>query len=213
MDTRIVNAVNSLALCLTLPACLSGGNLSTRVEPKATASGAAVLNAAAPVPARSAFYEMYKPARQWAKDAMPLVVTSGEVPGIKNEGGKAGMWTSIFVSASKREARTFYYAVMDSGTDIHKGVSIGRVQEWGGPSPKSKPFSSGEFMVDSDSAYAAAANKAGAWLKKNPTKKLAIYLASEARFAEPAWYFMWGDKKSGFLAFISATTGQPLTGR
>ncbi len=153
---------------------------------------------------------MYKPARQWAPDVMPLMVTSGEIEGIKNEGGKAGLWTAIFVSASKRQARTFTYAVADSGSDIRKGVGIGRVQDWGGASQKSKPFSSGELSVDSDAAYATAAKKAEAWLKKNPGKKLAIYLASEARFTEPAWYFIWGDKKSGYVAFISATTGQPL---
>lgn len=212
MDNRVVSSVNSLALLFALFAgstCIK----SATVEPRRPADAATAAKGADPVAAQSAFYEMYKPARQWAKDVMPLMVSSGEVPGVKNAGGKAGMWTSVFVSPSRREARTFFYAVIDSGSEIHKGVTIGRVQEWGGASAKSKPFSSGEFSVDSDAAYATAAKKADAWLKKNPGKKLSIFLASESRFAGPAWYFMWGNQKSGYLAFISATTGQPLTGK
>jgi hypothetical protein len=214
MDRRVSLTFCTLAVCLTLAACWSCGN-SSKVESKAPAVSAppAVETPSGPIPARSAFFEMYKPARQWATDVMPLLVTSGEIPEMKNEGGKAGLWTAIFVSASKRQARTFTYAAANSGSDIRKGVGIGRVQDWGGPSRKSKPFSSGELTIDSDAAYAVAAKKAEVWLKKNPNKKLAIYLASEARFTEPAWYFMWGDKKSGYVAFISATTGQPLTGK
>jgi hypothetical protein len=212
MDNRVVSTVNSLALCLALTVC-SSCSKSTTVEAKIPTEAATNVKPPEAVPAQSAFYEMYKPARQWAKDVMPLIVTSGEVPGIKNEGGKAAMWTAIFVSSSKREARTFFYAVKDSGTDIHQGVEIGRVQPWGGASPKSKPFLASEVTVNSDAAYATAAKKAEAWLKKNPGKKLAIYLASESRFAGPTWYFMWGDKKSGYLGFVSATTGQWVTGR
>jgi hypothetical protein len=212
MDNRVCNPLIPLALCVVLSAA-SGCSDSKSVESKTSPPAATAVAPAVPVAAQSAFYEMYRPARQWASDVMPLVVTSGELPGIANEGGRAGMWTSIFVSPSRREARTFSYAVKDSGIEIRKGVNIGRVQEWGGATPKSKPFSSVEFTVNSDTAYATAAKKAEAWLKKNPKKKLAIYLASESRFPGPVWYFMWGDKKSGYLAFVSATTGQPLTGR
>ncbi len=213
MDSRISFTFGTLSVCLSLAACWSCGN-STKVESKAPAAApAAEAPPTGPIPARSAFFEMYKPARQWAGDVMPLLVTSGEVADIKNEGGKAGLWTAVFVSASKRQARTFTYAAANSGDDIRKGLNIGRVQDWGGPSRKSKPFSSGELTIDSDAAYATAAKQAETWLKKNPNKKLAIYLASEARFTEPAWYFMWGDKKSGYVAFVSATTGLPLTGK
>jgi hypothetical protein len=212
MDIRAFRSINALAVCLTLTACWSCRN-STKVESKAPPPAAKAEEPSGPVAARSAFFEMYKPARQWAKDVMPLMVSSGELPEMKNEGGKAGKWTAVFVSAAKHQARTFSYAAADSGSEIRKGVEIGRVQDWGGPSRKSKPFSAGELAVDSDAAYATAAKAAESWLKKHPGKKLAIYLASEARFTEPAWYFMWGDKKSGFLAFVSATTGQPLTGK
>lgn len=199
-------------LCLIPAACSRSNKSRTAAEIKDPGATSPVAAPEA-VAAQSAFFEMYKPARKWAADVMPLSVASGEVPGIKNEGGKAAMWTAVFVSATKREARTLFYSVADSGSDIRKGVSVGGAQVWSGPTPKSKPFSSGEFTINSDAAFSTAAKKAEVWLRKNPGKKLAIYLGSESRFAGPVWYFMWGDKKSGYLAFVSATTGQPLTGK
>lgn len=212
MEKRILNLITATAICLALSAC---SDASKTAAPDAKAAAAAAPKEAAKpaeaIAAKSAFFEMYKPARQWATDLLVLSVTSGEVPGIKNEDGKAGMWTVVFVSPSKREARTFFYSVVDSGTEFHKGVSAGGSMPWSGATPKSKPFSVSEFSVNSDAAYTAAAEKAGAWLKKNPGKKCAIFLGSEARFTGgPVWYFMWGDKKSGYLGFVSASTGQPL---
>src|SRR5690348_619246 len=58
-----------------------------------------------PVCARAAFFEMYKPARLWAKDVLVLSLGSNEVPGIRSEAGKFGMWTAIFVSPSRRIGR------------------------------------------------------------------------------------------------------------
>ena len=212
MDNRIEKPVISLALCLILTACSSSTN-SKSVEMKSSTAPTAPAGPPEPVAAQSAYFEMYKPARQWSSDVMPLSLAAGEVPGIKNAGGKAGMWTAVFVSPSKREARTLFYSVTDSGSAIRKGVSIGGAQVWSGATPKSKPFSTNEFSVNSDVAYATASQKADAWIKKNPGKVLSIYLGSEARFAGPVWYFMWGDKKSGYLAFVSATTGLALTGK
>ena len=62
-----------------------------------------------PVDAQTAFYEMYKPARTWAPDLQPLSLIAGEIPGMENSGGKAGMWTAVFVSPGRHEARTFVY--------------------------------------------------------------------------------------------------------
>ena len=212
MDKKILNFLTIPALCLFMNACADPTNPHA-IDPKIPLAAKEPVKAPEAVAAQSAFFEMYKPVRQWAPDVMPLTMTSGEIPGIQNEDGKAGMWTAVFVSASKREARTMFYSVADSGTEIHKGVVIGNAQPWGGANKNSKPFSSGAFSVNSDTAYATAAAKAEAWLKKNPGKKLSIFLASESRFSDPAWYFMWGDKKSGYLAFVSATTGQPLAGK
>jgi hypothetical protein len=166
-----------------------------------------------PVAGRNAFYEMYKPARSWASDLLPLSLAAGEVPGVPNADGKAGMWTAVFVSPSRREARTFYYAVADHGGEVHRGVTAGGAQPWSGATPKSRPFQVTEFVVNSDDAYKTALAKAGPWLKKHPGKKMSITLASTARFPAPVWYVMWGDAKSGYLAFVNATTGIAMAGK
>jgi len=118
-------------------------------KPTATAEREAIKEPAkAPeiVSAKLAFYELYKPARAWATDLLALSVSSGEVPGFQNENGKAGMWTVVFVSPSRREARIFTYAIADSGTEIRKGVTVGNAQPWAGSTPTSKAFSDSEFM-------------------------------------------------------------------
>src|SRR5580704_8442986 len=54
-----------------------------------------------PVLAKTAFYEMYTPAHAWAADLLPISLKSGEVGGVKNADGKAGLWTAVFVSPSQ----------------------------------------------------------------------------------------------------------------
>ncbi len=208
MDKQLLKAVVALTSALLLTACSEAPN---PVDSKKAETPAKVEPAGPPeaVAARSAFYEMYKPARAWASDLLPLTVAAGEIPGIKNEDGKAGMWTAVFVSPSRREARTFVYAVADSGSDIHKGVT-GGAQDWSGSTPKSRPFQVTEFITNSDEAFKTASEKAGAWLSKHPGKKVSITLASTARFPTPVWYIMWGDNKSGYLAFVNAITGLPM---
>ena len=158
------------------------------------------------MPAQLAFYETYKPARTWATDLLALSVVSGEVPNIKNEDGKAGLWTVVFVSPSRREARSFTYAAVESG-DIPKGVNVGPVLPWGGATKTSKPFTSSEFVVDSDAAYKTSFGKAEGWLKKHPNMQATFRLGNASRFAAPVWYIMWGTAKNGFAALVNATTG------
>ena len=159
------------------------------------------------VTAQRAFYEMYKPARAWATDLLALSVTSGEVPNIKNEDGKAGLWTAVFVSPSRKEARRFTYAVADGGADIPKGINVSGPLPWSGATPASKPFSNSEFAVDSDAAYKAAFEKAEGWLKTHPNQKVTFRLGNASRFPAPVWYLMWGTTKNGYAALVNATTG------
>ncbi len=205
MDKTLLKAFAALAPLLLLFACSEAPKPAGSKETQATAKEPPKPPEA--VSARSAFYEMYKPARAWAADLLPLTLAAGEVPGIKNEDGKAAMWTAVFVSPSRREARTFVYAVDNQGSDIHKGVSAGGAQAWSGPTPKSRPFQVTEFITNSDEAFATASKKADAWLAKHPGKKLSMTLAHTSRFPFPTWYIMWGDTKSGYLAFVNATTG------
>jgi hypothetical protein len=47
-------------------------------------------------------FQLVLPARAWATDFLPLSLASGEVPNMKNEAGKAAMWTAVFVSPGAR---------------------------------------------------------------------------------------------------------------
>jgi hypothetical protein len=205
MDKRLLKSAAVLTAALFLTACSE----APKPESKTAEAPARTEPAGPPeaVAGRTAFYEMYKPARAWAADLLPLMLVAGEVPGIKNEAGKAGMWTAVFVSPSRREARTFVYAVASHGSDIHKGVSAGGAEIWSGPTPKSRPFQVTDFVINSDEAFKTASPKASVWLSKHPGKKINITLASTARFPTPVWQIMWGDTKSGYLAFVNATTG------
>ena len=160
-----------------------------------------------PVAAQTAFYEMYKPARTWAPDLLVLSLISNEVSSMKSEDGKFPMWTAVFVSPSRREARTFTYSVVDDGAAIHKGVSVGGSEPWSGATPKSSPFQTTGFVINSDAAYKTAYAKAEGWVKKHPGKKVAFSLGSAARFPAPVWFVIWGDTKSGYAVYVNATTG------
>ena len=173
----------------------------------------AAASAGGPVDAQTAFYEMYKPARTWAPDLQPLSLIAGEVKGIENSGGRAGMWTAVFVSPSRHEARTFVYAVADQGSTVHQGVTAGAAETWTGATPKSRPFQIADFTVNSEAAYKTASGKAAAWLKGHPGRKVSMSLVNSTRFPSPAWYVMWGTAKSGYLVFVNATSGQIMTGR
>lgn len=163
------------------------------------------------VTARAVYFELYKTARTWAPDLLTLTIKAGEVPNVKNGDGTAGLWTVVFVSPSKKEARTFTWAVADSGPDIHKGMNISDKQVWNGATPTSKGFVNGEFLIDSDAAYKAAAGKADTWLKAHPGVKYTMSLGNSSRFPAPVWYVMWGDTKNGYFAFVNATTGGLVT--
>jgi hypothetical protein len=204
MDYKVLLAATAIVATLGLSACSEAPKTTAKVETDAKKQPAKPPEA---VTAQRAFYEMYKPARAWATDLLALSVVSGEVPGIKNEGGKAGMWTAVFVSPSRKEARKFTYAVVDSGEDIQQGVSVSSALPWGGATAASKPFSNSEFAVDSDAAYKVAVEKAADWLKKHPNEKCTFRLGNASRFAAPVWYLMWGTNKNGYAALVNATTG------
>lgn len=162
---------------------------------------------AGPVTAKTAFFEMYKAARAWAPDFMLLSMSSNEVPGIASDGGKFPMWTAVLVAPSRNEARTFTYAVTNSGTDIHKGVDVTPAQSWSGATPAAAPFQTMDFATDSDAAYQTAFHKAESWVKQHPDKKAAFTLGNASRFPTPVWYILWGTKSSGYSVLVSATTG------
>jgi hypothetical protein len=204
MNKKVLLTATTMVASLVLGACSETPKPAAKAETEAKKEPAKAPEA---ITAQRAFYEVYKPARAWAADLLALSVTSGEVPNIKNEDGKAGLWTVIFVSPSRKEARSFTYAVADSGADIRKGVNVSNALVWGGATPTSKPFSNSEFVVDSDAAYKAASEKAAGWLKGHPDRKATFRLGNASRFAAPVWYVMWGTPKNGYAALVNATTG------
>jgi len=205
MHTRFLPAVLTGAVILLLSACTQAPQ-----KPATETKAAAASKPTEPVAAQSAFFEMYKPARAWAKDLLPLSLVSGEIPGFKNADGKAALWTAVFVSPSLRQARTLTYAIADHAPDIHKGVDIGGTEPWSGDTPKSQSFLIAEFNVNSDAAFKTASDKADAWLKKHSDMPVAMALGKTSRFSGPVWYIQWGTRKLGYAAYVNATTGDVI---
>ena len=178
-------------------------------KPAATAEVAKVAaKAAEPGPAKQAYWKMYKPMLAWSKDVQLLSMTNKPIPELKGGGGKEGAWEAVFVSASKREARKVVYSEIDSGSDIRKGATMFSTMVWGGPNREFAPFQNSEFGADSDAAYKTASAKADDWLKKNPNEKVNLLLAKAAHYSTPVWVVNWGDKKSGYIAVVNATSGE-----
>lgn len=162
-----------------------------------------------PVTAKTAYTEAYKSAYKWSPDVVLLRLNPGEKSGFAFDAGKSGLWEATFASPSKHEFRVFTYAVTAHSPDIYKGVTIGNSMQWSGATRDVMPIASADFTVDSDAAYNAAAADAAAWIKKNPDKKVTTFqLGNGYSFPSPVWYVLWGDKKSGYVAFVNATTGK-----
>jgi hypothetical protein len=206
MHKKLLLAATAAAAVVAMTAC-SEVPTPTEIKKAEVETKQEAAKPAGPVDAQTAFYEMYKPARTWAPDLLALSLISNEVPSMKSEDGKFPMWTAVFVSPSLREARTFTYSVVDDGTTIHKGVNVGGAESWSGATPKSSPFQTTGFVVNSDAAYKTAYAKAEVWVKKHPGKKVAFSLGSAAQFPAPVWFIIWGDTKSGYAVYVNATTG------
>jgi hypothetical protein len=193
-----------LAALLTFSAC-SESPAPTEAKKKTEPAKPAVPTG--PIPALQAYYECYKVARQIAPDIQVASVTGNEVEGTPSDKGKYAQWTVVFVSASKKEATTFVYTTVEHAGML-KGINNTGSQRWAGPRQDAMPFANGDFSVDSDAAYTAAATKGSAWMAKNADKPVTTFaLGLSSRLTAPTWYIMWGDKKSGFAAFVNAVTG------
>ncbi len=196
----------ALFAALLLTSC-SGGSKPTLASTKSEVPAASEQTASEPVSGKTAFWQMYKSAYAWSADLVPLSLESKTVPGMKNEAGKAAMWSATFGSPKRREARRFTYAVAAHGPDVIKGVTVGRALPWGGPSQNALPFDTSDLSLDSDAVYKAALADAAAWTKKHPGKDVSFTLGNASRFAAPVWYVLWGDKKSGYAVMVNARTG------
>ena len=123
------------------------------------------------------------------------------------------MWIAVFGSPSLHQARTYTYAVVEALPTITKGVKAESPEAWSGPTTAVETFQTSDFTIDSDAAYKAAATKAAEWLKdpENAAKPVTMELGAAARFPAPVWYVLFGNTKSGFVAYVSATTGSIIS--
>jgi hypothetical protein len=201
--------LSTIALAALL---LAGCSSSTSTSAPALEKAAAPAAAPEIITAKTAYWEMYKTAHVWASDAEPIRVTARDVPGYKNEAGKAGMWEAIFGSSSLGMYRTFTYAIVDAPPSVSKGVSAGLALPWHGATRDAMPIDTSMFNIDSDAAYTAAAADAAAWLKSNPGKEVSDFeIGDTYKFQAPVWYVMWGTKASGFAAIVDASTGKVVS--
>ncbi|HVG92738.1 MAG TPA: hypothetical protein VNB54_14685 [Alphaproteobacteria bacterium] len=198
-------AAAALACLLFLASC----SQTHQASPKGETETAKPAAPGGPVSGKTAFWEMYKSAHAWATDLVPLTLESKTITGVKNEPGKAAMWTATFGSPRKHEARTFTYAVAAQPPDIAKGISVGRGLSWSGPTQSALPFNTSDFSVDSDGAYqtALAQAQAAEWVKRHPGKDPSLAMGNASRFDGPVWLVHWGDQKSGYAVYVSAKSG------
>src|SRR6185312_13232524 len=197
---------------ISLTACSSEAPKTAVVKTDDTAKKAPA-GPPEPVTGKTAFYEMYTPAHAWAPDMLPISLKSGEVAGVKNADGKAGVWTAVFGSLSLHQARTYTYAVAEQLPDIAKGVKAEAPEAWSGPTTAVMTFQTSDFTTDSDAAYKTVAAKAADWLKnpENAAKPVSLSLGAAQRFPAPVWYILMGDTKNGFVAYVNAATGNIIT--
>src|SRR5690242_5614656 len=136
--SAILAAAMSAAVLLT--ACSSSSSTNTATTQQAT-EPAAPKTPQGPISAKTAFWELYKPRCEGWKDIMPVEVTDHEVATTRTKDGKATVWTAVFVSPSKGQARTYTYATVDDpANDIIKGVKANEPVRWSGPTANVMPF-------------------------------------------------------------------------
>jgi hypothetical protein len=196
-------AAAALACILFFTSCSQPPKASSKGETEAAKPAAP----GEPVSGKTAFWEMHKAAHAWAADRVPLTLKSSAVPGVKNESGKAAMWTATFGSPRKQEARTYTYSVSAHAPDVVKGVSVGGALPWSGPTRDAMIIDIADFSVDSDSAYQTALAQSADWLKQHPGKEVSLAMGNTSRFDGPVWYVLWGDQKSGHAVYVSAKSG------
>lgn len=151
---------------------------------------------------------MYKAAMEWSGDSQVIRLSQKAVPGFKNQAGKAAMWEAAVGSPSLHQYRLYTYAIATVLPDIHKGTTAGNPLPWSGQTRDAMPIDVTVFNTDSDAAYKLSAADAADWIAKNPDKPLtSLELGTTYFFNSPVWYLAWGEKKSGYIGLVNATSG------
>ncbi|HVP44854.1 MAG TPA: hypothetical protein VMS96_15620 [Terriglobales bacterium] len=204
--------MRKLALLL-LVAALAGCSS----EPTKTAEGpkpAAAQKPAVKPPefqtGRTAFYEMYRAARQWAPDVKAFRLQSSPTKEAPGTDGKAEVWLGWFASAAKREVKPYTWSGGTGENLPERGVSFGPVDSFNPSNASTQPFDAGFLKSDSDEAYKAAQAKGGeALLKKNPGLPIIYTLDWDAKSNELIWHVSYGETPQDYKLKIAvnASTG------
>lgn len=169
-----------------------------------------------PVTGRYAFHQMFAAARLWAPDIQALTLNSIPLNEVKAGEGKYPAWQCVFVSPSKRRAKTYSYSVIEAGGNLHKGVFGMPDESFSGSRGQQKPFNVAALKIDSDDAWKVASGRSAEYIKKNPTMPVSYVLELTPRFPNTVWRVIWGESvgTSNHSIFIDASLGEYLaTGR
>jgi hypothetical protein len=168
-----------------------------------------------PLTGRQAFQRMYPQARVWAADALPLQLTSYNLPQIKSAAGKAGAWQAIFVSAQRGKSRSYSWSAVEGEGSLHKGVYANLEETWSGSSGQNTPFQIEAIKVDSDEAYETAMKdpEVAAFAAKSPDKPMTYILELSRRFPDVTWRVLWGESigTADYTVFVDGSTGKLLS--
>src|SRR5664280_874676 len=135
-----------------------------------------------PITGQSAVFKMYQMARAWASDSEVMTMQSMRLSEVK-EGtrGTAPAWQATFVSAAKRQSRSYTFSIVEAEGNLHKGAFAGPEEGWsGGRSGMDSPILMAAIKIDTDAAYKTAMENphthAAEYDKKNPGKPITIML-------------------------------------
>ncbi|MCC7234153.1 MAG: hypothetical protein IT163_02560 [Bryobacterales bacterium] len=190
------------ALAVLLSACGGTPPPAVKKEP---------AKAPEPVTGLKAFFQMYSAARPWAADLVPLGCHSQEMTGIPSGEGKYPLWNCTFVSESRRQSKTYTYAVANGDGGINKGIYGRNEESYSGPRGNQSPFPMQALKKDTDEALklALATKDATEYVKKNPDKPVFFMLEKTKELQNPAWRVVWGTSisTSNFSIYVDASTG------
>ncbi len=202
--------MRKLALLLLVAVVVGCSSEPTKTEEGAKPAPKAAAKSPEFQTGRTAFYEMYRTARQWAPDVKPFRLQSSPTKDAPGTDGKAEVWQAWFASPSKREVKPYTWSGGTGENLPERGVSFGPVDSFNPSNTSTQPFDANFLKSDSDAAYKAAQEKGGeALLKKSPGLPIIYTLDWDAKSNELIWHVSYGETPQDYKLKIAvdASTG------
>jgi hypothetical protein len=193
-----------LCLYMTLAACSD--------PPKQAAKTPEPEKPPEPVTGLTAFHRMFMTARTWAADVQGVSMRNIPLEQVKAEPGTSGAWEATFVSASKGQAKTFTYSVVEAGGNLHKDVFAGLAENWTGPRGQQQVWPIQALKKDSTTAWEVALEHSKDYAAKNKDKPISFLLEQTPRHPELVWRVIWGESvaRSNYSVLVGASSGNYL---